>query len=1026
MTLSTLVGDGWDSSTSTTLVGDVGGSDPEAQTRHQRDHVAAGTAVISKNNGLLSASAAVVGVLSYACTLLMANSLGSAQYSDFAAAQMLLGIAGTIASALVPLPLSHAVAGHPAGSAGRREGLAFALLVSLLVGSVAALATGTLTAVFASASMAMAVGLSALVIFLAAAPLGWLQGELRFKWYALASLGEITVRLGFTLLVVALAWGATGGVLGFALGALALLAVPLSFYRDLRFHPPILRQRWRWAETGDIALVLCVVSVLVGLDVVVIAFLDDGSDAAAGFQALATIAKGPVYVAAGTALVAFPLLRSPHADTADIVTRALSSFRGLALPAAAVIATVPHQLIGLVLPSRYHPALDLLPWLAAAGLGYATMSVLATILLALRRYRRCQIGLVTAGVLIFAGLFIGWELDGVSGFAIGSAVGSLCAAAVLAAIARSVLPPDVARLTVTACAVAALLTGLLSAAAAVPVLWLLATAAAGVIVLLLQRSEGGGVPQIVDNAKKHWQARRSVPRLPSATSLAVFASITAAAFGVRAIGLSRSFELQGDELLYAELGRSVSFGQLPNLELQNLPDGPFFLHPPGFFLVEGLVINALGLSGDSFELVYDLRWLNAVIGALSVGVGFFLVRKLTNAPVAWITAVVLTFEPFVLRNHSRVYLETLGTAVAMGGLLVIVSVMMRPPARQTLLPLFLGGLLLGYGILTKDVFVLMSIAPVVLAVVWRRTLPLRQAAVVLLGSCVPYATYLTVLNVQGMLPDWMWGKIYGARRMLGFEQETGFNAEGAPSLVSRMIEQAGYFGTSYVLLGLGPLAAMYVCFSPRPERRLLGLSGLFMGIFGLYSAAFGTFEEQYGYPVMIAGILSIAISTMEICERRPSLLKPTVGAGVIFALIVVALGIRAETTQDNGFARFREWTAQNLPADASVSVTNITGELAFAELSPVDDPRFGAWPSPELMEQNDVDYVLTQSTPTKQGYGYAPPETLEWLNEAGTEVVKFDGPTNGTTTLWRVDEEDVSKAADAGIGLPTENYYAER
>ncbi|WP_181372564.1 glycosyltransferase family 39 protein [Kocuria rosea] len=956
----------------------------------------------------------------------MANSLGSAQYSDFAAAQMLLGIAGTIASALVPLPLSHAVAGHPAGSDGRRDGLAFALLVSLLVGSVAALVTGTLTAAFAPASMALAVGVSALVLFLAAAPLGWLQGELRFKWYALASLGEITVRLGFTLLVVAFAWGATGGVLGFALGALALLAVPLSFYRDLRFHLPILRQRWRWAETGDIALVLCVVSVLVGLDVVVIAFLDDGSDAAAGFQALATIAKGPVYVAAGTALVAFPLLRSPHADADEIVTRALRSFNGLALPAAAVIATVPHQLISLVLPTRYHPSLDLLPWLAASGLGYATMSVLATILLALRRYRRCQVGLVTAGMLILAGLFIGWELDGVSGLAIGSTVGSLCAAAVLATIARSVLPPDMARMTVTAFTAAAMLGGLLSAAAVAPVLWILATAAAGVIVLFLQRREGGEVTRIAESVKTHWQARRSFPRLPSAISLAVFASITAAAFSVRAIGLSRSFELQGDELLYAELGRSVSFGQMPNLELQDLPDGPFFLHPPGFFLVEGLVIRALGLSGDSFELVYDLRWLNAIMGALSVGIGFFLVRKLTNVPVAWITAVVLAFEPFVLRNHSRVYLETLGTAAVMGGLLVIVSVMMRRPTRQTLMPLFLGGLLLGYGILTKDVFVLVSIAPVVLAVVWRRTLPLRQAAVVLLGSGIPYAAYLAVLDVQGMLPGWIWAKTYGARRMLGFEQETGFNAEGAPSLISRMIEQAGSFGTSYVLLGLGPLAAMYVCFSSRPERRLLGLSGLFMGLFGLYSAAFGTFEEQYGYPVMIAGILSIAVSSMEICERRPALLRPTVGAGVIFAMMVVALGLRAETTRDNGFAQFREWMAQHLPADSSVSVTNITGELAFAELSPVDDPRFGAWPSPELMEQNDVDYVLTQSTPTIQGYGYAPPETLEWLKEAGTEVVSFDGPTNGTTTLWHIDEDDVRNAAEAGIGPPTENYYAER
>lgn len=1012
--------------TSPTLVGREAVAVPGAGSVHRINSASAEVAVISENNGLLSVSAAVVGMLSYACTLLMANSLVSAQYSDFAAAQMLLGIVGTIASALVPLPLSHAVAAHPAGSAGRRDGIAFALLVSLLIGAVAALVTGGLTAAFAPAPMAMAVALSALVLFLMAAPQGWLQGELRFKRYAFVSLGEITIRLGFTVLVVAFAWGATGGVLGFAVGALALLAVPLTFYRDLRLRLSILKQRWRWSETGDIALVLCVVSVLVGLDVVIIPFLDEGSDAAAGFQALATIAKGPVYVAAGTALVAFPLLRRPDVDTGSIVAHALRAFAGLALPAAIVIATVPHPLMGLVLPDRYHSTLGLLPWLAAAGLGYATMSVLATILLALRCYRRCQLGLSMAGLFISAGIVIGWQVDGVSGLAVGSAVGSLVAAASLTVVARPKLPTGMARTSSGAFVAAAVLMGLLAAAAAVPALWLLATVISGVVVLHLQRSEGKNALQIVDSVNKRWPTRLPVPRVPTVTTLAIFVSITVSAFAVRAVGLSRSFELQGDELLYTELARSVSFGQLPNLQLQNLPDGPFFLHPPGFFLIGGILIRVLGLSGDSVELVYQLRWLNAIIGALSVGVGFLLVRKLTNAPVAWITAVVLAFEPFVLRNHSRVYLETLGTAVVMGGLLVIVSVMMRRPTRQSLRLLFLGGLLLGYGILTKDVFVLMTVAPVVLAVVWRRTLPLHQAAVILLGTTIPYAIYLTVLHVQDMLPGWLWGKTYGASRMLGFEQETGFNAEGAPSLVSRMIEQAGSFGTSYVLLALGPLAAMYVCFSPRAERRLLGLSGLFMGLFGLYSAAFGTFEEQYGYPVMIAGILSIAVSTMELCERRPSLLKPTIGAGVIFTVLVVALGVRAETTADNGFARFREWMEVHLPADASVSVTNITGELVFAELSPVDDPRFGAWPSPELMEQNGVDYVLTQSTPTKQGYGYAPPETLDWLNEVGTKVVSFEGPTNGTTTLWHISELEVRKAVEAGIGLPTENYYAER
>ena len=40
--------------------------------------------------------------------------------------------------------------------------------------------------------------------------------------------------------------------------------------------------------------------------------------------------------------------------------------------------------------------------------------------------------------------------------------------------------------------------------------------------------------------------------------------------------------------------------------------------------------------------------------------------------------------------------------------------------------LVVAGLALGYGVLSKDVLFVCTVAPVVLAVLWRRTLPLRD------------------------------------------------------------------------------------------------------------------------------------------------------------------------------------------------------------------------------------------------------------------------------------------------------------
>ena len=97
---------------------------------------------VAKHSALLAVSAGMVGVLSYLCTLLMAHLLPPEQYTQYAAAQMLVGIVGIVAHALVPLPLAALVRRHARGTGGRRDGMAFAVLVSVVAGLAAGLLTG--------------------------------------------------------------------------------------------------------------------------------------------------------------------------------------------------------------------------------------------------------------------------------------------------------------------------------------------------------------------------------------------------------------------------------------------------------------------------------------------------------------------------------------------------------------------------------------------------------------------------------------------------------------------------------------------------------------------------------------------------------------------------------------------------------------------------------------------------------------------------------------------------------------------
>ena len=513
-----------------------------------------------------------------------------------------------------------------------------------------------------------------------------------------------------------------------------------------------------------------------------------------------------------------------------------------------------------------------------------------------------------------------------------------------------------------------------------------------------------------------WLSRAGAP------ALALAAALAAVAFGVRATGLSSSFELFSDEMLYADLGSSLSRGEMPQLA-----DGPFFLHPPGFFLIEAAVIRLFGLdTGDSMSLVYDLRWLTAVLGAISVGLTFLLLRRVAGPwPAVW-GALVLAFEPFVLRNNSRVFLESAGGVAVLAGLLVLVHELPGNHERVRYngtirerwpgLPgrrLFVAGLLLGYGVFIKDVFAFWAVVPVLLAVLWRGTLRRRAAVPVLLGTATPYSLYLVVLWATGYLGDWTRAKTLGVLRLVGVQQSTGFNAPEAPSLLGRLIDHLTQYGVSYVLLALCPLAGVLASFSRRPDRRLIGLCAVVMGGLGVYLALFGTFEEHFGYAVMLASVAALAVCSAEFVERRwlPNRLVVTLTAG--FLAVTAVLGIGLETTSDDGFRQFRAWAATNLPASARVGVTSGTAEWAFE-----NDPRFGTWPTAALLELNHAQYVLTESLPIREGYVSARPALLDWLTRNATPVFRERGATNGETVLWFIEAPALEQAAAQDVGGP--------
>ncbi|MGH3546551.1 MAG: ArnT family glycosyltransferase [Pseudonocardiaceae bacterium] len=489
------------------------------------------------------------------------------------------------------------------------------------------------------------------------------------------------------------------------------------------------------------------------------------------------------------------------------------------------------------------------------------------------------------------------------------------------------------------------------------------------------------------------------------------AAAAVVAFVVRAVGITRANDLFIDEVTYAQLASAVSQGHLPNQS-----GVLFFLHPPGSFLLNGAVIKIGGLSGSPMDLVYDLRWVNVVLGSAMVLLAFLIVRRIATTPIALVAATVLAFDPFVLRNDTRVMLETPAMVALLAGWLVLFAAMERPASRSTSLLEVISGLLLGLALITKDMTFIPAVGTLLVAMLWRHTQPALRAGRVAVAIGMPYLIYLDVLGFNGVLPQWWDAKTSGVSRMIGLAQTTGFNAHPHVSLASRLVDEVPRFGTSYLLLGLCAFAGAAAALSVVPARRFVGLIAVNTAVLGLYAVLVGAAEEQFGYYVLVASVLALSATAAELLDRRPGLRQPVTIISAVFVTITIVLGITARLTVDDGYRQVRAWMNGQLPANSRVGLTGVTAEFAF-----LPHAGYDVWPSLSSLEANHADYVLTESHPLSEGYGYAAPALLDWLAQHARPVFDSYGPSNGHTVIWRLDPAAMAQAVARGDDIPPVN-----
>jgi 4-amino-4-deoxy-L-arabinose transferase-like glycosyltransferase len=213
---------------------------------------------------------------------------------------------------------------------------------------------------------------------------------------------------------------------------------------------------------------------------------------------------------------------------------------------------------------------------------------------------------------------------------------------------------------------------------------------------LLERRRGA----VLDRARR-WGSDDVAPR-----ELQVLVAVVVLGLVIRVVYVlaTRGFLLAGDQAEYDAIGRAAADGHWFHT---TFPYGELHAsaaRPPGYMLFLGVVYSIVGAHPTRVLLVQTL------FGPIVIVLVWLLARRLFDARVALVAAVLAAVHPNLWQFEGRLYSEALALPLAV---LLLVIVLDRPPTTRLVVG---AGVVLGVSLLVRPTS--LFFVPLVLAAFW--------------------------------------------------------------------------------------------------------------------------------------------------------------------------------------------------------------------------------------------------------------------------------------------------------------------
>ncbi len=536
--------------------------------------------------------------------------------------------------------------------------------------------------------------------------------------------------------------------------------------------------------------------------------------------------------------------------------------------------------------------------------------------------------------------------------------------------------------------------------------------------------KGLALPRTADRApftSEHSAGLRSAGietgRTRSRVALLVIAvAVALLAFALRAVNLAHAFDVYYDEVVYSQI--SEGFAQTFKIEFAS---STAYVHPPLMFVLEGAYLRLFSHTGSPVQLVLDARYFNVVMAGLSASMLFLIARRVAGWWAGIAAAAIFALDPFLITIGSRDLLQPSALLWVLAGYAALFTEQRSSLSGWRVCAV---GLAFSAALLTDEQTAFHTLLPLAILFVLGWSIARRQAVLIGLVPCLLYGMFAVIMAAAGQWTVFWQAKTDGVRRLFGALRISGYGyssraggtaatagggANGgvsqSPSFTHALMTNLDQYATTYVVLGLGAVAVVYLLLQTDGAARALAVWTLCAYALQAYSVKFGTNEEQYYYYVVAPALVADVTAAAQVLRSR-SLPEAwhrwaTVAASVALVLFLGWAGYRwvdRHTTLDNGFQRLLAYMQEHVPQGSRIAATNLPANALLLNQGYQDD-YLGTL---QQVEQRRDQFAIVSSTLISEGYDVGTPALYNWLGSHGTLLFAFKDPTYGALALYRL------------------------